>query len=362
MRHHPVILAFVAALLFGAATPASKRLLTDFSVFQLAGLLYIGGAIAMLPQLYLSRRKRVTPRMSLRNKLRLAGAIACGGILGPVFLLFGLELASAASVSLWLNLELAVTALLGHLVFKDHLNKAGWFGIGGVFLASALLTFAEGLAGWHAGVLVALACTCWGFDNHFTALIDGMTPAHSTLWKGAVAGLVNLGIGLVLKPPPDAMMTVPLALLIGAFSYGFSIALYITSAQSLGATRSQMIFASAPFFGVALSALTLGEELSPLQFAAGAMLAVSLALLILDRHAHSHHHRASAHEHSHRHDDLHHAHEHDELSSEARHTHWHEHKETIHAHPHWPDLHHRHLHKKDAAEPDGQDHDQARED
>jgi hypothetical protein len=39
-----IALAVLSAALFGAATPASKLLLADLTPFQLAGLLYLGGA------------------------------------------------------------------------------------------------------------------------------------------------------------------------------------------------------------------------------------------------------------------------------------------------------------------------------
>jgi hypothetical protein len=46
-------------------------------------------------------------------------------MLGPLLLLLGLRAAPAASVSLWLNLELAATLLLGALLFRDPLGRRG---------------------------------------------------------------------------------------------------------------------------------------------------------------------------------------------------------------------------------------------
>ena len=91
-----------------------------------------------------------------------------------MLLLLGLRLAAAVSVSLWLNLELVATALLGVLVFRDHLGLAGWSGVACALAGAALLPLAGGGAGPAAGGLVLLACLCWGVDNHLTALIDGI--------------------------------------------------------------------------------------------------------------------------------------------------------------------------------------------
>jgi drug/metabolite transporter (DMT)-like permease len=338
-----VLLALLSAALFGAATPLSKALLTSFSPFQLAGLLYLGAAMGAATMAF--KKGQAQPwRMDNRNIIRLSGAVLCGGVLAPLFLLLGLKAASAASVSLWLPLELVATAILGRLLFRDHLGKFGWLGMLGVMAASVLLSFGEGTAGIKAGVLILIACVCWGFDNNFTALIDGITPAQSTFWKGMVAGVINLGIGLLTQDFGGTSATTAGALGVGIISYGASIVLYITAAQNIGAARGQMFFASSPFFGVLLSALFLGESITAIQLAAVVCLSGSLMLVFRDRHDHRHLHEELDHEHSHRHDDGHHLHEHPGDRETVHHTHRHRHLPVAHAHPHWPDLHHRHGH------------------
>jgi drug/metabolite transporter (DMT)-like permease len=338
-----VLLALLSAALFGAASPLSKPLLSSFGTFQLAGLLYLGAALGASVIAFRRRYFTLPWRMDHRNQIRLGGAILFGGVLAPLLLLLGLRAASAASVSLWLPLELVTTAVLGRLFFREHLGSLGMAGMAGVLAAGILLSLGEGMAGLAAGLLVMGACVCWGFDNNFTALIDGITPAQSTFWKGLVAGLANLTIGLLTQGYSGTAEATFAALGVGVFSYGASIVLYITAAQNIGATRGQMFFASSPFFGVVISALFLGESISVIQIAAGAILAVSLVLVFRDRHEHEHHHDELEHDHSHRHDDAYHGHEHrDGLS--GRHTHRHRHEETRHQHPHLPDLHHRHDH------------------
>lgn len=341
----PVALALLAAALFGAATPASKVLLSDLPPFQLAGLLYLGAAIAIAPVAARSGGIRLPGRADRRNRLRLLGAVVAGGILGPVLLLLGLRLAAAASVSLWLNFEVAATALLGVLLFRDHLGVPGWIGMGCTSAGAIVLSLPGGVSGLAAGGLVLLACLCWGLDNHLTALIDGITPSQSTFWKGLVAGTTNLALGVAFAPLAAGPLPVLGALFVGAWAYGASIALYISAAQSLGATRAQIVFASAPFFGVALSVLALREALGFHHVGSAALFAAGIGLLALDRHAHHHEHEAVEHEHAHRHDDGHHDHEHPGLASSTWHSHRHRHGAMSHAHPHWPDLHHRHEHR-----------------
>ena len=345
MRRTAFWMALASALLFGAATPVSKPLVERLSPYILAGLLYLGASLGVLGLAVRERAWVVPWRMERASAVRLAGAVLFGGVLGPVALLAGLSLARATSVSVWLNLELMATAVLGHLVFHDHLTRRSWLAAGGV-LAAALILAWEGAAqgaGLSAVGLVAAACLCWGIDNHLTALIDGITPAQSTFWKGLVAGATNLGLGLALSAGrvPLTGWSVAAALGVGALSYGLSIVLYISAAQQLGATRSQLIFSSAPFWGVLLSIVLLGDPLTPQLVFAVVLLAASIRLLVSERHLHEHTHASQEHTHEHSHD-LH--HQHHEVPASGPHTHGHAHTSVTHAHAHEPDLHHRHEH------------------
>ena len=340
-----IIAGLASAFLFGAATPASKALLSGIQPQALAGLLYIGAALAVLPVVIREGAFRWPWRVGRRTFLLLIGAIVLGGILGPLLLLLALRAVNAGSFSLWLNLEFAATVILGHFVFREHLTSRGWIAAGGTFIAALLLVGGEGSGGIFPVVLIAFGCICWGFDNHFTALIDGITPAQTTLWKGVVAGAFNLFMGSAIAGGAGLPSAILVALLVGAVSYGFSITLYVTAAQGLGATRSQMIFSTAPFFGLLLSVTVLGEAFSGAQAVAAGLMAVSLMVLYSEKHEHVHRHDSISHQHLHRHDVIHHDHEHDGFRDAESHLHWHEHNPKKHAHKHWPDLHHRHGHE-----------------
>jgi drug/metabolite transporter (DMT)-like permease len=345
--HHirtPLLAGLLAAALFGAATPASKALLESLSPFQLAGLLYLGGAAGVIPLVFKGAKLAIPWRLPKKTRLQLFGAVVFGGLLGPVLLLLGLQIASSASVALWLNLELVATVSLGHFFFRDRLTRSSVVAASGTLFAAVLLSASEGAAGVWAGLLVLLACTCWGLDNHLTALIDGISPAQTTFWKGVAAGPINLLLGFLVTGNQIEVSTGLLAFVVGVSAYGISIVLYIASAQQLGATRSQVIFSSSPFFGVLLSALFLGESISLLQVLAMILIAGSLSLLVLEEHAHEHLHARIEHDHWHRLDDQHHDHEHPRGVHVGSHSHWHVHNPSVHTHAHWPDLHHRHEH------------------
>lgn len=330
----------MAALLFGASAPASKVLLEQVGPVTLAGFLYLGAALAMLPGVVRGRRPERARWVADLPKL--GAAVFFGGILGPVLLLMGLARAPAASVSLWLGLESVATAVLAGLCFRENLAPKVWAAAGLVALATGLIAAPQGASVSVGAVLVGLACACWGLDNNLVAQIDQITPTQTTFAKGICGATVNLALGLALEPHHEPVWGSLLAVALGAISYGCSILLYIAGAQQLGAARSQLLFATAPAWGVALSLLLLGERLVFIQGIGGALMAIALWLLAAERHEHVHVHEALTHVHWHRHDDGHHDHGHAARPRWPWHNHEHVHDALSHEHPHRPDLHHRH--------------------
>jgi len=339
-----VVLAILSAMLFAAAAPAGKAMLAALPPFKLAGLFYLGAALGVLPMIVRGAARKEPWSFSAATVKRLSVALVFGGVLAPVFLLMGLKAASASSVSMWLTLEAVFTAVIARLIFREHLGRVGWLSVCMSTGAAVLLCMQEGSSGLLAGCLSALACLCWGIDNNSTAIIDGISPARITFLKGLAAGTTNFLLGLLFESGDLSFGAVSQALAVGALAYGVSLTLYIMSAQQLGATRSQMIFATAPFFGVMFSAIFLSESLTLMQFVAGGIMALAIYLLMNDQHAHHHEHEEMEHIHMHSHDDGHHNHTHPGHPASLRHSHWHKHEGVSHSHPHWPDLHHRHSH------------------
>ena len=134
-----VIAGLTSAFFFGAATPASKALLDGIEAQSLAGLLYLGAALGVLPLIMREGTFRWPWKAGQTTLLLLTGAIVLGGILGPLLLLLGLRAASSGSVSLWLNLEIVSTVILGHFVFREQLALRGWIAALGTLIAAVLL-------------------------------------------------------------------------------------------------------------------------------------------------------------------------------------------------------------------------------
>jgi len=343
MSRRGVIRCLVAAVLFGASAPAASRLAGDMPTLVLAGLLYLGAALAVLPVVV---RRRPTSA-GLRSGWRLlAIAVAFGGAIGPALMVAGLSRAPAATVSLLLNFELVATIFIAAVVFREQLGRRLLSAVALIAGAGVILVLQPGAGFDIGGLFVVGACICWGIDNSITARIDQLSPEQVTFVKGAFAGMFNLVLGLVLVSHIDiTARQIVAALVIGALGYGLSITLWVKGARDLGAARGQVLFATAPFIGAIVSWTFLGESISAVQLIAVPLAAAGVALSLRTSHEHTHQHDVMAHEHEHDHsDDIHHQdHSHPDAFV-GRHSHRHAHGEIAHAHSHVPNLHHHHQH------------------
>src|SRR5438876_11460229 len=89
----PIILALIAALLFGLSTPAAKLLLDTTDPWLLAGLFYLGSGLGLgglrVVLVSIGRAPRDAP-LRRRDVPWLLGAIVPGGVVGAVLLVFRL--------------------------------------------------------------------------------------------------------------------------------------------------------------------------------------------------------------------------------------------------------------------------------
>ena len=337
-----VVRCLIAAVLFGASAPLASELAGSVPAFTLAGLLYVGAAIAAAPVTL--RRPPTAP--ALRREWRpVAAAVVVGGAVGPVLLVAGLARTDPATASILLNAELAATVVLAAVVFREHLGTRMWMSATLITAAGAMLTWQPGASLDVGALLVIAACVAWGFDNGVTAGIEQLAPEHVVMLKGLIAGGANLTIGLVVAGwgANTTVSDVFAALAIGAAGYGLSITLWVKGARDLGAARGQVIFATAPFIGAVIAWTLLGDEATAIQVVAAIVAGVGVAVSLRSHHEHHHQHHEIVHDHEHVHDDEHHDHDHGDGLA-GRHTHVHEHRPLVHAHPHVPDLHHRHDH------------------
>lgn len=345
--------ALLAAVLFGASTPFAKLLAGQTAPVLLAGILYLGSGIGLSSWLLLRViRKRPgedSASLGASDVPWLAGAVLTGGVIGPVLLLTGLRQVPASSASLLLNMEGVLTALIAWFVFREQFDRRIFLGMVLIVLAGVLLSWdrnsaaAAGLS-WGAVSIVG-ACLCWAIDNNLTRKVSAGDAVQIAAIKGMVAGLVNVAIALLwLGATLPQPAQIALAGLIGFSGYGLSLVMFVLALRHLGTARTGAYFSAAPFFGVVISLLVLGERPDDMFWLAAMLMGAGIWLHITEKHAHEHVHEHMVHTHAHVHD-AHHQHQHDfPWDGREPHTHMHEHASLIHAHPHYPDIHHRHPH------------------
>jgi drug/metabolite transporter (DMT)-like permease len=342
-----VVYALGAAALFGASTPLAKALGLNLSPILLAGLLYLGSGLG-LTLLRLVRDRGWQPSgLKASEWPWLLGAIAFGGVLGPVALMFGLTLTSGATASLMLNLESVLTAVLAWVVFKENADRRIVAGMLAIVAGGLLLAWPQGSAqsqSWIGPLAVALACVCWAIDNNLTRKVSASDSVFIAGIKGLTAGLVNCALALALGAKLPHIAVLGPTLIVGFLGYGISLVLFILALRGLGTARTGAYFSTAPFLGAAIAIVLFGEPVSMTFWGASLLMGLGVWIHLKERHAHEHQHLALLHSHRHVHDE-HHQHEHTfQWDGVEPHSHEHQHTPIRHSHPHFPDIHHRHKH------------------
>ncbi len=342
-----VVYAILAALLFGLNAPFSKLLLEETNPLFLAALLYLGAGVGMtgLRLFYKTRRTTSKEARLTRKEMPAVILMILLDIAAPIFLLLGISLTNSSTAALLGNFEIAATAVIAMIFFKEAIGRRMWIAIVFISLASIILTVTDAAAiNLSIGaVLVMLACVCWGFENNCTRDLSIKDPVEVVILKGFGSGLGALLIAFFWGELSGSLLDIILAMTLGFFAYGLSIFFYVKAQRGLGAARTSAYYAAAPFMGVVISWLVLKESISFSFLMALAIMVVGTWLALSEDHEHAHTHQEETHDHSHNHDDKHHFHN-DHPPVAGVHCHEHTHQNTVHSHCHLPDVHHRHLH------------------
>ncbi len=340
-----VLFALMSAVLFGASTPFAKPLVNEIQPILLGGLLYLGSGMGLgFARLIRDRGWRSSGLMRPDWGWLLA-AIFFGGVLGPVFLLFGLIHISGSSASLLLNLEAVMTALIAWVVFRENTDRRVVIGMMAIVAGGVILSWPSGdlaPSNWLGPVAVSAACCCWAIDNNLTRKVSASDALFIAGNKGLVAGIVNCSLAMLLGYGLPSINTILETATVGLFGYGISLALFVLALRGLGTARTGAYFSTAPFIGAAVALALFEEPTTPRFWLAAGLMGVGVTLHLTEHHEHEHTHESLEHRHRHIHDE-HHQHEHDfEWDGGEPHDHLHLHTSITHKHPHYPDIHHQH--------------------
>ena len=342
-----ILLAILAAVLFGICSPVSKLLLNDLSPTFMAALLYLGAGFGMfLVQMsrHLLKRQRTEAKMT-KKELPYIAAMILLDIGAPIFLMIGLTMTTASTASLLNNFEIVATASIAMIFFKEPLDKRMWLAILLITISSIILSVEDfkSLSLSVGSIFVIAACLCWGIENNCTRMLSLKDPLQIVIIKGFGSGTGALLISFGVNGYYGSLPYILLALLLGFVSYGLSIFFYIAAQRKLGAARTSIYYAAAPFLGVLISWIALRDAITGSFLTALAIMLIGTYFAISEKHEHQHIHVEETHEHRHRHDDGHHSHHDVEITEE--HSHEHTHETQAHTHTHMPEIHHQHKHE-----------------
>ncbi len=289
-----VVYALAAAGLFGASTPFAKLLVGRTDPVLLAGLLYLGSGVGLAGWWAWSRGRGKASESPLRRADLpwLAGAVAAGGVVGPLLLMLGLTVTPASTTSLLLNLEGVLTAVLAWVVFRENFDRRIAMGMAAIAAGGVVLSWEGGMTTGNlwGPLAIAGACLAWAIDNNLTRKLSAGDPVQITAVKGLVAGGVNVGIALARGATLPDGWTVAACAVVGLAGYGISLTLFVLALRSLGTARTGAYFSVAPFFGAVLSILLLGDQATLALLGAAALMGVGFWLHLTENHDHENAH------------------------------------------------------------------------
>ncbi len=340
-------LALAAAAMFGVSTPFLRRFGEHTAPFTTAALLYAGAAAVSLPRGLRVATGHADAPLRRASLGRVVAVAACGAVVAPACLAWGLARTNAMLGSLLLASEALFTVVLARVFYREPIGARVACALAAIGAGSALLvTSARSVAAGGAlgAIAVLVASLAWAADNALMRPLADVDPRQVVVAKSSFGALLSVGLALAASEPLPTSHTTLGLLATGAVGYGLSLRLYLMAQRRIGAGRTGSVFAAAPFLG-ALTAWAMGDGVASAgTVAAGALVAVGLSLHLTESHGHEHAHEGGEHEHAHRHDDGHHDHAHDP-PVEGEHSHPHRHAAVRHVHPHGSDLHHQHSHE-----------------
>ena len=272
--HKAIFHAVLAAALYAVSIPFSKLLLVEVPPTMLAAFLYIGAGIGMAVLGAVKKNRGEEPLR--RSDIKYTVPMVVLDIVAPILLMLGLKFSPAANASLLNNFEIVATAVIALAVFGEAVGKRLWIAIALITLSSILLTLdtAEGFSFSFGSLLVLGATVCWGIENNCTRQIADKDSLQIVMIKGLGSGLGALVVAWVIGEKLVGAEWLLATMLLGFVAYGLSIYYYTYAQRVIGAARTSAYYAIAPFIGVVLSMLILGERPNWIFFVALAIMLV----------------------------------------------------------------------------------------
>ncbi|GHJ90686.1 membrane protein [Streptomyces sp. NE5-10] len=281
MRPAHIALAALVAALWGVNFVVIEIGLDHFPPLLFSALRFL---VAALPAVFLVGRPKVAWKWIVAVGLAL-------GVAKFGLLFTGMDVGAPAGLSsLVLQVQAVFTALFAFAALGERPGRLTVLGMGVALAGIGVAAVDEGTSGPVTGfVLVVAAAACWGVSNVLTRRAAPPDPLNWMVWVSTVPVLPLLALSLLLEGPER-----DLAALRALDWTGVGVILYVawvTTVFGFGAwgwlLRRHPASSVAPFsllvpvFGMSSAALFLGEAVTPLRWAAAALLVGGVALTSL---------------------------------------------------------------------------------
>jgi drug/metabolite transporter (DMT)-like permease len=271
------------ALLWGASWPAGKIIAQAMPAIAASAWRFTFAVVLLLAWLVQSRGG--FPRLTRNQWLAMAAGGAVGVFGYALFFMFGLQHVPASRASLIVTVNPVFTTLIAAWLFKERFNWKIAVGMACAVLgATTVLTRGEpwkiltgeiGLGEW-----LLLGCVaCWtGYSLIGKAAMKNVDSLAGTAYT-AVFGLVLLWVAALAFEGARAASALALLDARGITAMAFIVvgstvlayAWYYEGIAKLGAGTASSYISLVPVFGVATSALVLGERLDASLLIGGAL-------------------------------------------------------------------------------------------
>jgi drug/metabolite transporter (DMT)-like permease len=283
--------------MFGLGTVLNKMILTDVHPLVLGGFIYLlSGLFLLLLHSILSIKPRyhqliapVSAEITLpRSDIKIFILVVISGvILAPFFYLYGLSETTAVNASLLINAETLFTILIAIVLFKETIKKKDLLAIILILVCTIILTtnlqainVDFGVA-FYGNLLVLLGTFFWAVDNNFSKILSQKgdiihIASLKSIFGGTVVLTVSYALGLSFS---FDLLIILYLLIVGVFSIGLSLVLFMLGLKLIGTTKTSVTFATSSLFGAFFGFILLNESLSVIQILAGVVMLFGVYLL-----------------------------------------------------------------------------------
>jgi drug/metabolite transporter (DMT)-like permease len=286
--------------MFGAQYPATKTAVTEIGPILLSVVTFALSAMVMIP--FLIRESRAHPLqpkirslMHRENRTPFLFATLLGYFPASVVLAWGVDRSLASNAALLTRTIPVNSALLASLVLGERMTRWRWLSFAlamtGALIASDIDWSQLSVVGQSylvGNFLILLGCWGSAFVNVYSKdLLQRFRPVRLLVGSYLVSGLFCLLLLVWLEPirTPISLLSVHtwvgLAVL-GLFSWGLAMVFFFRVLDRLDVTQVSLSIYLLPFFGILLSALTLGERISGSIIAGGILAFLGTGLIILE--------------------------------------------------------------------------------